>query len=257
MRASPRRLRQIAVVGLLVSVLGIAAWRIAWVPFVNVHDPRWLGSHSDAEICAELARVQPIWGWTHDTSLLVGSCGPEWVGRILDDTLDADSLETKCAHLGASLRLLTGQAIGERDLEAWRTWYAQHRHESQQEWFRAAFADVGIVLPAVLTSQDVRALLQWMGEKHEEPEPPAHAAFVLLRHQEAMRDIYLRGPDSPMTPAEVVGFRRFVLWQADRSGGDPPIIATPRGRLLPPCGLALLALVSSVLLGWSLGRSTR
>ena len=207
MRVSPVMLRWLSAAGLAMSLLGAVAWYAAWVPFVNLADPRWLRCHADAEICAQIARVQPMWGWTHDMTLQVGCCGPEWVGTILAEANEPEILDSTDSHLGESLRRLTGQAIPEKDLEAWRRWYAEHQHESQGAWIRGAFAHAGVEVPAVLTSSDVRVLLKWIGEKHSESEPPRYAAFILLRDQDAMRELLVSGPDSPMTPAEVVGFR--------------------------------------------------
>jgi len=252
MRASPRMLRCVGAAGLTLCLLAALLWYAVWLPFVNVSDPKWLHGHSNSETCAEIARVQRVWGWSHDMSLQVGSCDGEWVGRILSEAEDADDLESMDFHLGTSLQLLTGQDIRDNDLEAWRRWYDLHRNEPQDRWFRDAFAQVGIDLPAELRAEDVRTLLKWMGEKHGGVGPPAYVAFRLLRGQRAMTALRVQGPDSEMTPQEVIGLQWFTIWNVQPPEGAMRIIESPRWRLTPPCVLVVLAIVFSFVLGWSL-----
>ena len=243
-----------AVAGLAACGLLLWAWHALWLPFVNVEDPRWQAAHDTGETCTEIDRVVQLWGWTHDATFLVGRCGPDWVERILgDETLLAQDK----SHWDDALAELTGRRFG-KDAAAWKTWYASNRDKSHDEWYLEAFADAGIDVPEVLGPDDVYPLLSWIGERRHETGPSARATFEFLRGQDAMTTILSDGPTRPLSPIEVMGLRRFTLWDADIHIAEGAIITSPAYRFWPPTILWILTACFAFVAGLTLRcRDTR
>lgn len=250
-----RLLRAMPLVGLALGAALLLAWHFLWLPRVHVGDPRWMAGHSDEEMCAEIAKVVRTWGWNHDMSLAAGSCGPEWVDTILESVRPGDELDS-CSegHLGTALRMLTGQGIGEQDLDGWKRWHAENRGKSQATWHRDAFAKAGIVVPARLAHEDAYTLLAWLGSRHDPDGPPISSAYRLLRNEDVMDAIRVHGPTRPLTPSEAIGLQRFTLWEARNGPWESDMIATPPYRQLLRLGAWILATVSAFALGFQAAR---
>ena len=179
-------------------------WYYKLAPSKKVLDPEWVSAHSPEaywnEVQAGIRRGQ----WNHDDGFAVGRNGDKswatWIMTRVEPNTSMGCLGSQYYHSATAMEYITNQRVGENS-DDWLAWWENNASTSQLEWISDGFKLHDISLDPSPTSNQVKSLLDVLGEKKSDDDDNEYLRYNAFR--------WLR--DSGFDPVE------FVVGDADLS----------------------------------------
>jgi len=144
-------------------------------------DPAWIASHSRLEHWTRTEEQINRFGWFHDASVSVGSCGDKaWMHWLMNQFNPGDRVDgclgAKLAHADEALCMLSNQDVGV-DATNWLEWWEDNESKSQEEWIADGFHIRGFEIDALPSEKDFPQLLQILGTAGDHEVSSIHKAM--------------------------------------------------------------------------------
>lgn len=143
----------------------------------HLRDSQWISQHTPQEVWGEAQFCFTHWpgSWRWGAGVFCLYADESWVAWILADEQiplwDTATYELGDIFPGLALKYVTNQCSPFTRQE-WLEWWKSHRSETQANWVRIGFEDVGIIIDPSPTETQKSQLLQYLGDGSKSNDSP-------------------------------------------------------------------------------------
>ena len=165
------------VAGVCVAVTSATGLVLFWfvaVPALRSEAPEFYPAQSIEGLWRQRERLLKLGTWAHDDGWRVGQFGgKEWAKPLIDYLASSRELGCSSGHREVGICYIANrEPMEDENLgRNWLRWWEEHKNESQEQWIRDGFVELGVNVSLPPTAMDWGPLLTVLGAEPG-PMPP-------------------------------------------------------------------------------------